>query len=78
MGQEESLLVFTKIKLSNEYKLESETSTSSALSPHISLLLILSLLLQIPTPIPSLILNNLPLSYTMSQHSSINYKQIIQ
>ena len=70
MGQEEDLLVLTKIELDNVYKVESETNTSSGLlscyspSPILSLATFLLLLL-------------LLLPYTMSQYSIINYKQII-
>ena len=71
MKQEEGLLISTKIKSDNEYRLESETNTSSALSPYFLLLLLL------PTPISLFTPNNLLLSYIISQHD-VNLKQVVQ
>jgi len=70
---EKSLLALTEIESSSDYKSKEETSTGSALPLYISLPLI---------PLPQL---SLPTStdspsfyYNISQHGSINYKQIIR
>ena len=67
MGQKEGPLTFTKIDSSSKYKSEGKTSTNSVLSLYTFSQLI---------PPPSSLL--LPLSYTMSQQSQINYELLAQ
>ena len=75
MRQEKSLLVPTEIELSNQYESEGETNTGSALSLYFSSPFI-------PPPISLSLLPSLSsillLLYTISQHSSINYKLLAQ
>jgi len=66
--QEEGSLTLTEIDSSRKYKLESKTSTGSALS------LYTSLQPTLPPPLSLL----LPSSYTISQCSQINYKLLAQ
>ena len=72
MEQEEGLLIPTKIKSENEYKLESKTNTGSASFPNSLPFFILLI------PTLSLIPNNLLPPYTINQYSSINYKLLAQ
>jgi len=68
MGQEEGLLIPTKIDSSSEYKLEDKTSTGFTLSLYIS-----------PQPTPQPPLSSLsPSFYTMSQCNQINYELLAQ
>ena len=65
MGQEEGPLVPIEIKLSSEYKSESETSTGSAL-------LLYNSSLSIPPPLLSVPTNSPPsYHYNMSQHDNL-------
>jgi len=69
MELEEGLLALTETESSSDYKSEREASISSTLSLYI-------LLLSTSPPLLPTLIDFLPF-YNMSQHSTINYKQII-
>ena len=69
MELEEGLLALTETESSSDYKSEREASISSTLSLYILLLSTSPPLLFTPIDFLSF--------YNMSQHSTINYKQII-